>query len=378
MTYDTAYIVYKYNKYNTIHYIIISKHSNNWNVLLLIKYQKPFLYFEHLYYNRTVAMIQSIFVRFLFVFSLLYEPIFAGEEKRYCSEIMRLHVPFDSYCNNGNGSKTLPDFVSNCKIGYLKQIETYFNVNNITVDQCPMLRQDLIELHSWYSFYVDEYFDQTRNDWIDELITAWAGHRIFASWLVEYLRPKIIVELGVDKGYSAFVFANALQHLDDHRGVVYGIDLFSLDGFTSNSSYIRDNVVRHNVTNLELLVADFNSIVKVWTLPINILHIDGQHGYEDVRNDYQRWIPFLAEGGVVLFHDIAVPYFGVKDFFSELRVGYKLFFAQTNGLGVLTFNKNVYDVILATFENVYTADMLYLLQYNKYNRSPLYFLSPEI
>ena len=49
-------------------------------------------------------------------------------------------------------------------------------------------------------------------DWIDSIISAWTGHRKFAEFLVEKKNPDVIVELGVDYGYSTFVFANALQN----------------------------------------------------------------------------------------------------------------------------------------------------------------------
>ena len=36
-------------------------------------------------------------------------------------------------------------------------------------------------------------------DWIEEIPSAARGHRVFMEWLVEYMKPKTIVELGVDK-----------------------------------------------------------------------------------------------------------------------------------------------------------------------------------
>ena len=48
------------------------------------------------------------------------------------------------------------------------------------------------------------------SDWIEEISSAARGHRAFFEWLVEHMRPSTIVELGVDRGYSTFVFAEAL------------------------------------------------------------------------------------------------------------------------------------------------------------------------
>lgn len=73
-----------------------------------------------------------------------------------------------------------------------------------------------------------------RTDAIDKLFltnlddtpaTAWTGHRQFAEWLVKFVNPKVIVDLGVDYGYSTFSFAIP------RIGHVYGIDNFSGDDF---------------------------------------------------------------------------------------------------------------------------------------------------
>ena len=105
---------------------------------------------------------------------------------------------------------------------------------------------------------------------------------------------------------------------------------------------------------MELVVGDFDSISKLWKTPIDILHIDGLHTYEAVKNDFTNWSPFVKEEGIVLFHDIAVQSFGVKEFFRELTGGYKLFFLHSAGLGIFTRNKDLRDKIMNAFsQNVY-------------------------
>ena len=201
--------------------------------------------------------------------------------------------------------------------------------------------------HYHFAFPIERY----SVDWVESITSAWTGHRIFAEWLVWNTFPETIVELGVDYGYSTFVFANALKGTS---GTIYGIDLFMGDvhtGYRNTYETVKKNIVDHAVTNLELVVGEFDSISKLWKTPIDILHIDGLHTYEAVKNDFTKWSPFVKENGIVLFHDIAIQSFGVKEFFRELTGGYKLFFLHSAGLGIFTRNKDIRDKIINEFSN---------------------------
>src|SRR5262249_46382420 len=40
-----------------------------------------------------------------------------------------------------------------------------------------------------------------------------------------------------------------------------------------------------------------------WSLPIDLLFIDGDHSYEGVKHDWEAFSPFVQPFGLVIFHD---------------------------------------------------------------------------
>lgn len=43
---------------------------------------------------------------------------------------------------------------------------------------------------------------------------------------------------------------------------------------------------------------------SVWTTPLSFLFIDGGHGEEPARLDYEGWTPHVAPGGTLAIHDV--------------------------------------------------------------------------
>lgn len=188
-------------------------------------------------------------------------------------------------------------------------------------------------------------------DWIENLPSAWIGHRKFAEWLVTYKRPETIVELGVDYGYSTFCFANALNK--NNKGKIYGVDLFQGDKHTSfrnTYEFVVNQMKAHHLNRIELVVKDFTEASQNWKLPIDILHIDGMHTYESVKNDFTNWSRYVKDDGIILLHDVCIydGDFGVYKFFEELD-WHKLYFEHSAGLGIISKNVRLLKVILETF-----------------------------
>jgi hypothetical protein len=187
-------------------------------------------------------------------------------------------------------------------------------------------------------------------EWIPTRIvgSAWRKHAPFAAWLIDAIRPDVLVELGTHNGFSFFTFCEAAQRADTGT-TLYAVDTWRGDdhsGFYGEHIFEEVSQVRDALyPNAQLLRGTFDEILPTFTAgQIDVLHIDGRHGYDDVKHDYTTWLPKVTDDGVVLFHDIAVTTggFEVHAFWEELTTNHpgKTFaFHHGYGLGILTPNR---------------------------------------
>src|ERR1041385_565384 len=195
--------------------------------------------------------------------------------------------------------------------------------------------------------------------WMPDLRTAaaWAEHAPFGFWLVSALRPRTIVELGVHRGFSFFVFCQAVQRL--HLATrCFAVDTWIGDqhaGFYGDEVY--DEVCAHNRRYdafSRLIRSDFSDACGEFAGgSIDLLHIDGCHTYEAVRHDFENWLPKLSRHGVMLFHDTAEygKGFGVHRLWEELRARYPHFeFRHGHGLGIIGVGDRLPAQVLELFD----------------------------
>ena len=172
--------------------------------------------------------------------------------------------------------------------------------------------------------------------------STWVEHAPFAFWLVDVLRPRTLVELGVWTGFSFLAFCDAVDASGlDTRCV--GIDTWEGDAHAGTLSPDVADVVAARAARYgdaaELVRSTFDSAAPRFPpQSIDLLHLDGLHTYEAVRHDVDTWIGGLSERGVLLLHDsqVAGRGFGVARVVDELRRDHPVFsFEHGFGLAVV-------------------------------------------
>jgi len=168
-------------------------------------------------------------------------------------------------------------------------------------------------------------------------------HICFGYDLVEALRPQRVVELGAYNGMSFFVFCQSMIE-NDIDGLCYAVDTWQGDDHTGAYDDTIFNDVRQHarahyrgITYLMRML--FNEAAGHFEdESIDLLHIDGLHTYDAVKEDFTNWYSRVTPGGIILFHDIDARQsdFGVWKFWNELERDHETFaFHHGFGLGVL-------------------------------------------
>ena len=117
-----------------------------------------------------------------------------------------------------------------------------------------------------------------------------------------------IVEIGSWKGKSTIWLAQGAK--DGKQAKVYAVDHFIGSSEHQGEKPVwtfdefKENIKLANLKDIvNPIVANSETAVKDWKLPIEFIFIDGAHEYEEVKKDFLLWSPFLIDGGIIAFHD---------------------------------------------------------------------------
>lgn len=144
------------------------------------------------------------------------------------------------------------------------------------------------------------------------------------------MRPKMrtILEIGVRWGTSTLAFLHGIRDRGHQNLFLYSID-------TNDCS----NVVKDPELKKWWNFIQGDSKTVQWNREIDVLLIDGDHSYEGVKADFERFEPFVKEGGLILMHDTLWAHKGViKYFWDEVTLPKAALPLSKSGMGIVYKN----------------------------------------
>jgi predicted O-methyltransferase YrrM len=159
----------------------------------------------------------------------------------------------------------------------------------------------------------------------------------------------VILEIGSWKGVSTIWLARGskagnkvkVYTVDPHTGTPFYRKMYrKMYGNVQTFPQFQKNINRANVDDIVLpIVKTSKEAEKDWNWPIEFLWIDGNHEYESVKLDFDKWFPYLIEGGIIAFHD-TLSFPGPKKVVIESLYKSKNF-TNIGLIGSITFAKKV-------------------------------------
>lgn len=186
-------------------------------------------------------------------------------------------------------------------------------------------------------------------DFINSIESNWKGNEEVAFWLVQKIKPKIVVDLGFSEGLSTLALSF------NNSGHVYAIDWFFDSDYTRKSHVldlafrnISDAIFCKYVKNVHLIIGPLLEVGKTWEKEIDILHINGIYSYAEIKKCYEEWKHFLRPEAVILFHNLQSKKSGPRKFYEELSLPKTELF-KGNGLAVASKNQVLISEIVKLF-----------------------------
>lgn len=127
--------------------------------------------------------------------------------------------------------------------------------------------------------------------------------------LIRGIEPRTIVEIGTDLGGTLFLFTRAAPS----DAVIISVDLPRWH-LKSRSALLE--AFTHDEQRIFVIRGDSHSPAIVDKVAkaldgreIDFLFIDGDHSYHGVKMDFETYMRFVKNGGIIAFHDINPDYY---------------------------------------------------------------------
>lgn len=137
---------------------------------------------------------------------------------------------------------------------------------------------------------------------------------------------------------------------------LYAVDTWAGDaqaGYYDNSVYesvTKTKEIYYKQQDITLLRMYFSeALTQFKPKSVDVLHIDGFHDYDAVKEDFTTWRNRVKDDGIILLHDVGTGCgYGSEKFWNELQAEYEftMLFDYSWGLGVICLSKERYEQLI--------------------------------
>lgn len=151
-------------------------------------------------------------------------------------------------------------------------------------------------------------------------------HKLVYKYAKQVPKSGVVLELGVAHGKTSALFCA----VGIEKGYeFYGIDDFSLEG-TSNEVY-------EIINSFDIIGGLIISKTQdaEWNREVDLLLIDAGHDEANVKADCEKYIPYVKQGGIVIFDDFGdIPaHWAVKQYGEQATQGWEKLFEENHMAG---------------------------------------------
>lgn len=151
--------------------------------------------------------------------------------------------------------------------------------------------------------------------------------------LVEPIKPKYVLEIGVHRGGSLRVW-----HKVFNPTTLIGIDTRpEPEAYFDGAFVLTGNSTEQNTLKI---------VKQMLDKQLDFLFIDGSHYYPDVKKDFEMYYPLVRDGGAIAFHDVILignktcevnRYWNeIKDKYNSVTISHKATFGPAaTGVGLI-------------------------------------------
>lgn len=108
-----------------------------------------------------------------------------------------------------------------------------------------------------------------------------------------------IVKIGAGAGTDTIAILEVTQSL-----VIFSIDILAGESPATTNEHLRLAENGYDQSGCVIRIWGDSKIVgKRWAIPVDWLHIDGDHSFEGISGDILEWFRHVKVGGYISFHD---------------------------------------------------------------------------